>query len=287
MENQIANYNFKEGLPLEFEILNISKLLKDNSSALITPHRTDFYLILWFEEGYPTHFIDFKPIKIRPNTLLFINKNSIFHFDKNTDFKGQMILFTDNFFCETEMDKKYLSSSILFNDLLSVSKIDLSKVSPFILEIFQLLQKELQNPIDTYQSKIIRNHLKNILHYAERQRKTEGFIELQKDADLDLIILFKNILEDNFKNHRKVSFYCSKMHLTPKRLNRATTKVVGKTPKEIIDERILLEIKRLLVYSTESIKEIGSTMGFDESTNFIKYFKKHTSTTPLRFRETI
>jgi AraC family transcriptional regulator, transcriptional activator of pobA len=68
-------------------------------------------------------------------------------------------------------------------------------------------------------------------------------------------------------------------------LNQATTKVLGKSPKEIIDNRILLEAKRLLAHTNENVKEIAYTLGFEEPTNFIKYFKKHSTFTPTEFRE--
>jgi len=68
-------------------------------------------------------------------------------------------------------------------------------------------------------------------------------------------------------------------------LNQATSKVLDKSPKELIDDRILLEAKRLLVYGNKSIKEIAFQLGFEEPTNFIKYFRKHIDKTPMEFRE--
>ena len=68
-------------------------------------------------------------------------------------------------------------------------------------------------------------------------------------------------------------------------MNQATSKVLGKSPKELIDDRILLEAKRLLVHGNKSIKEIGFELGFEEPTNFIKYFRKHIGKTPMEFRE--
>jgi len=59
---------------------------------------------------------------------------------------------------------------------------------------------------------------------------------------------------------------------------------MGKTPKQLIDERILLEAKRLLVHSNDPGKIIGLSLGFDEPTNFNKFFKKHTGKTPSEFR---
>ena len=58
----------------------------------------------------------------------------------------------------------------------------------------------------------------------------------------------------------------------------------GKSPKEMIDDRVVLEAKRLLLYSDSSVKEISHELGFDEPTNFIKYFRKHVAQTPNTFR---
>ena len=55
--------------------------------------------------------------------------------------------------------------------------------------------------------------------------------------------------------------------------------------KELIDERVVLEAKRMLVHTSNSIKEIGFDLGFDEPTNFIKYFRKHEEKTPIEFRK--
>lgn len=53
----------------------------------------------------------------------------------------------------------------------------------------------------------------------------------------------------------------------------------------MIDDRVMLEAKRLLAHTQDTIKEIGYTLGYDEPTNFIKYFKKHNGQTPVEFRE--
>jgi AraC family transcriptional regulator, transcriptional activator of pobA len=97
--------------------------------------------------------------------------------------------------------------------------------------------------------------------------------------------LFKNLLDDQFRKLKTVSGYAGQMAVSEKRLTQATSTTVGKTPKELIDERVLLEIKRLLVHTSLSIKEIGYELGFEEPTNFIKYFKKHEGKTPIEFRE--
>jgi AraC family transcriptional activator of pobA len=120
---------------------------------------------------------------------------------------------------------------------------------------------------------------------ADREKRKHGFSEVKKGADLDYTLLFKDLLEKSFTGLKNVSAYAQKLHVSEKRLGQATYKVLGKTPKELINARILLEAKRLLVHGNQSIKEIGFQLGFEEPTNFIKYFRKHTNKTPVRFRE--
>jgi AraC family transcriptional regulator, transcriptional activator of pobA len=284
VNKDIHKYNFKEGLPQEFEILDFEYLFTNFSEEIIQPHRAEFYQILWFETGTATHLVDFKPIKTKPNTFLFINKNSVQIFDKNLSYKGKLILFTDTFFCKTETDTKFLSNNILFNDLLSISQINVSDNISMFTDVFKQLEIELKNPKDHCQSDILPNLLKNQLLHSERKRRKQDFIELKKDANLDYALQLKDLLESHFITQKKVSFYCEQLHLTSKRLNQVTSKIFGKTPKELINHRVLLESKRLLAHTHDSVKEIGFSLGFEEPTNFIKYFKKNTHKTPIEFR---
>ena len=285
MTPDIKKYDFKAGLPQEFEIVDIAKLYKEFKNTLTTTHRTGFYHIIWFQQGNPTHLVDFNPIKIKPNTLLFLNKDTVQRFDDKSKFGGKAILFTDSFFCKTEADTKFLRNSILFNDLFSVSQIQVKKQSKLFAGLLQQMTNELQDIKDNSQADILQNLLHNFLLYSERERRKQNFTEIKKGADLDYVMLFKDLLETGYKNQKQVNYYAKEIIITEKRLNQATTKVLGKTPKEIIDDRIMLEAKRILAHTTESVKEIGYDLGFDEPTNFIKYFKKHSKFTPTEFRE--
>jgi AraC-like DNA-binding protein len=283
MTEKIKKYDFKEGLPQEFEIIDFDLLLNEFSEEIKKPHRTEFYQILWFQSGSPVHVVDFKSVKIVPNSLLFINKNNVQLFDNQTTFKGKAILFTDNFYCKTKIDTQFLKSTILFNDLLSVARINIS--NSIIGTIFKQLETESKNQKDQYQADIIRNDLRNLLLHSERERKKQGFVELEKDTNLEYALIFKDRLERNFVQFKNVGFYANEMNISTKRLNQITSKIFGKSPKTIIDERVMLECKRLLVHTNESVKEIAYSLGFEEPTNFIKYFKKHTGETPISFGE--
>lgn len=285
MKSNIKKYSFKQGLPQEFELVGIGQLYNNHSDSLTTPHRASFYHILWFQKGSPTHLVDFNPVKIKPNTILFLNKDTVQRFDKKGGFDGKAILFTDSFFCKTEADIKYLRSSILFNDLFSVSQIQMSKTASLFAHLFQLMEIELENEKDISQPDILKNLLHNFLLLSERERRKQNFTEIKKSADLDYVMLFKDILENQFHNQKLVNNYARQLSVTEKRLNQATSKILDKSAKQMIDERVMLEAKRLLAHTNESVKEIGYNLGFDEPTNFIKYFRKHSNSTPVEFRE--
>jgi len=280
----IQKYSFKPGLPQELEIVGLADIYKEFEGNLTTPHRAGFYIIIWFQKGSPTHLVDFNPVKIKPNTILFLNKNIVHRFDSKGNFDGKAILFTDSFFCKTEADTKFLRSNILFNDLFAVSKIQLLRTASLFTDLFQQMETELMNPKDNYQSDILQNHLHNLLLHSDRERRKQNFTEIKKGANLDYVILFKDLIENQFLKQKLVGNYASQLRVTEKRLNQATSKILDKSPKQMIDERIMLEAKRLLAHTSESVKEIGFALGFDEPTNFIKYFRKHHSSTPVEFR---
>lgn len=285
MTKDIKKYDFKTGLSQELEIVDLSELYSKSKDILTHLHRTGFYHIIWFQNCNVTHWVDFKPIKIKPNSLLFLNKDVVHRFDDKEKVKGKVLLFTDSFFCKTESDTKFLRQSVLFNDLLEFSPLDIQNQSSQFDTLIKLMTDEIQILNDEFQSSILQTLLHNFLLFAEREKHKQGFIKIKKGADFDYVMLFKDLLETNYKTQKQVSYYAKKIIITEKRLNQATTKVLGKSPKELINDRILLEAKRILANTNESIKEIAYYLGFEEPTNFIKYFKKNLSITPTEFRE--
>ncbi|MEO6290593.1 MAG: AraC family ligand binding domain-containing protein, partial [Ginsengibacter sp.] len=211
MKSDIKKYSFKSGLPQEFEIIDIGQLYKEFSAEMTAPHRTGFYHIIWFQKGSPTHLVDFNLVKIKPNSILFLNKDTVQRFDKKGGFDGKVILFTDSFFCKTDTDKKFLSSSILFNDLFSVTQIQMSKTTALFADMFRLMETELENEKDISQSDILKNLLHNFLLLSERKRRQQNFTEVKKSADLDHVILFKDCLETNYHTLKQVSNYADKL----------------------------------------------------------------------------
>jgi AraC family transcriptional activator of pobA len=266
------------------EIISIADTFLKHRDNIAFPHRDNFYNIFWYQKGTANHFVDFKPVKVRPNSILFVNKHRVQMLDPKGGYDGKFLLFTDTFFEMYPDDSRYLGNNILFNDFLDEPVINIKNSSP-IISVFRDIESELLRPDDSVHYHLLHNLLHNFLLLSERERRKGGFSEIQKGEDLDYTVLFKKLLDDKFRTVKSVSGYSVLMSVSEKKLNRATTLTLGKTPKVLIDERVVLEAKRMLVHTNNSIKEIGFNLGFEEPTNFIKYFRKHEGKTPIEFRK--
>lgn len=284
MTRNIHKYDFKSGLPQEFEIVDLGQLYNDFTDIFTSSFRTGFYHIIWFKKGSPSLVIDFNPVQIKPNSIIFLPKDTVQRFDEKSPFEGKAILFTESFFCKSHNDVKFLRNSILFNDLFSVAKIQFQKSTDIFDNLLQLMELEFGTEREIYQSDILKNLLHNFLIISERERRKQNFTEIKRGAQLDYVLHFKDLLEANYRKLRQVGNYAEKMSVSQKQLNKATSNILGKSPKKMIDDRVILEAKRLLVHTNMSIKSIGFDLGFDEPTNFAKYFRKQTNSTPIEFR---
>lgn len=284
MTGNIHKYDFKSGLAHEFEIVDLGQLYNDFTAIFTSSFRTGFYHIIWFKKGSPSLIIDFNPVKIKPNTIIFLPKDTVQRFDEKSTFEGKAILFTESFFCRSESDIKFLRNSILFNDFFSVAKIQFQKPNDIFDNLLQIMELEFGTERMIYQSDILKNLLHNFLIISERERRKQNFIEIKRGTQLDCVLHFKDLLEANYRRLRQVSNYAAKMNVTQKQLNQATSTVLGKSPKKMIDDRVILEAKRLLAHTNMSIKSIGFDLGFEEPTNFAKYFRNQTNSTPIEFR---
>jgi AraC-like DNA-binding protein len=95
---------------------------------------------------------------------------------------------------------------------------------------------------------------------------------------------FQQILEQNFGRWHQVADYARHLGCAARSLTRATADAAGMSAKEFIVSRINLEAKRLLAHTDLSVSQIADSLGFDEETNFVKFFKRDTGCTPAAFR---
>ena len=90
-------------------------------------------------------------------------------------------------------------------------------------------------------------------------------------------------MEADFAASHKVQHYAQALGVSDKTLSRVCMAVVGLPAKAVINARLLLEAKRLLAHTAMPIQAVAIELGFDEATNFVKFFRKEGGTTPLAF----
>lgn len=272
----IKTYTFNP-LPVEIEVKDLL-FMRDLPHILGKPHQAEFFQMIWIKTGSLRCRIDFELTTIEANELLIITAGQVCQFDVHATYTGRLVLFTANFFTRTEEDAHFLHTAEILS-LVNSNKI--VKLSACMIEpLFLLLEKELEKEKDSFQLAIAQNYLRIVLLEAERRVKPTHLIP----TDLQ-IQSFYQAVESHFKINRNVNYYASLLGISEKKLTQEIKQRTGLTPKVCIDTRVVLEAKRLLSYSSLSVKELSFILGFEEPTNFIKYFRKHTQLTPQVFRE--
>ncbi len=263
-----------------FEIASFNELFKNidlNTHFMTKPHRIKFYHILYFTKSNDYHYIDFKNYKIEDNTLLFLSKDQVHSFSKTANYEGFVILLTDEFLKRNLLN---LEKS-MFNILLKPSIIeDASSIYKFL---FEQLYNDYKNN-SSYKEKLNGTLFNYIILKAQEDISKQNLSNINEKYTL-IYNKFKNLLYSNYYKNRSVNFYSDLLKITPKHLNVICKEHSKLNTKQIIDNYIILESKRRLISTNKAIKEISYELGFIETTNFIKYFKKHTNISPSSFRQ--
>ena len=154
-----------------------------------------------------------------------------------------------------------------------------------VTELLDRMASDAQLPVD-------RNRLNGLLALQTRvlaSRLALGVADQERTQLIDPTVLgryhdFRAAVEREFRRWHQVGPYAEHLGYSPKSLDRSCRAAAAMTAKRVIVERILLEAKRLLAHSQLPVASISHQLGFDEATNFVKYFKRETGTTPNQLR---
>lgn len=270
---------------LGIEILTLESLFKRRLNHLLeAPQRVHFYLILLFTQGAGTHSVDFTDYACDEESLLLISTGQVQQFRVNLANNGYLILFTPEFLYQNATELDLFHSLQVFEHALFSPHLQLSVEQQQLLRhLCGIIQHEYQKPTDELSGEILRHLLRALLMHIERIRKTSAFSQRVAPYYQEFVA-FRKLVERDLTRSRSVQYYARQLAVSPKKLNDLTRKVLNKTAKEFIEEQVILEAHRFLAQGHMSIKEIGYQLGFSEHTNFVKFFKKHTHTSPAAFR---
>lgn len=274
-----------KGKGLPFALVSHAELM--GSDDLFTPSLRDFHVIFWFKKGSGTYYVDFEAFTFQPNTIVLISKDQLHYIvPPEEDWEVQSIVFKSDFVYRTDVDLQHL-----FNFGIQCHNLGEQILTPDAntVQALELFSAQMKQVFETWQEPHRSNAFYHWLCLFLIQCETLQPASVQQEKstiseDDKMINAFTSLLETHFASEFKVDFYLDQLGLTNKSLSRLTKKRFHLSPKAVINERRLLEIKRLLRGTTKPVKEIGYALHFDEPTNLVKYFKKGTGMTPNAFR---
>lgn len=150
------------------------------------------------------------------------------------------------------------------------------------------LIKELEEEFsiqDRNQEEMLRLLLKRFIICCTRLARQQLVAELMEDDSLDIVREFNVLVEEHFRQYHNVSDYAAIMHRSPKTLSNVFSRQANKKPQAVIHERLVLEAKRMLLYTSHSVKEIGLALNFEEASTFSRFFARYTGMSCSAFRK--
>ena len=121
----------------------------------------------------------------------------------------------------------------------------------------------------------------DVVRLAASRARSGAVTLTQSDPTVDAL---RDLIEDNFRRERLLSFYASKLAMTPDRLNDHVKRATGVTAGHLIRQRVLTEAKRQLVFTNQAIQEISYDLSFSDPSHFARFFRAQTGATPQEFR---
>lgn len=274
MRKDIPKYEFNNAQNIEFELTSISDILKKSKSELTIPHRQNFYGLFFFTNSNGKYYVDFKEYNIKKDTLFFISNEQVHYFKDIDKTEGKIILFT-NSFLENDFLIEQVFEQNIGNPMLSINTQQVKEFNLLISQIKSIYTSSKKMKVD-----ILKKFLEIIL--LETFLVNQEFYPTQS-INYKRFIQFKKDLKKHFKNERGVTFYAEKQYITAKTLNIATRDIIDKSAKQFISDYIILLAKRMLIKSNTN--QISYELGFDEPTNFVKFFKNKEGISPTMFQK--
>ncbi len=271
-----------------FAFRTMQEIEANASGHVEVPHRHNYYTIIWAKEACGKHFIDYREYQIQPNKIFFVSPGQVHQVITHKNSTGDVIMFTREFLNRYYINEEFIYNLGLFADVPDTPPIIINEEGAKILEsITQNIAKAMHENAPFKYERIgayVKLFLLECNRYAIIPR--EDFPEFDQSGR-SIVKTFKQLLEENFEHWHKVNDYAAKLNITPDYLNNVLKAAIGKSAKEYIQQRIILEAKRLGVHTSLSSKEIAFQLGFEDPSHFSRFYKNIEKESFSSFRNTL
>jgi AraC-like DNA-binding protein len=197
----------------------------------------------------------------------------------------RMIRFNRPFYCILDHDSDVGCKGVLFFGASQLPIIELKNDDLMKFEtLWDMFNLEMKST-DDLQLEMLQMMLKRLLILSTRLYKEQRTTNSLEYSSLDLIRSFNYLVETHFKELKTVAEYANELNKSPKTIANYFSKFADKTPLQFIQERIMLEARRLICFSDKPIKEVAYELGYEDIQSFSRFFKKNEGVAPTEYRE--
>ena len=248
------------------------------------PSRLDFHQLILVTQGRFGHTVDFQSESTRTGSLLAMRPGQVQRFEANKPWDGWVVIFRP----ESVQPPGGVGSplwGLSVDDIpvqLALGKASFEPVREAMAQMHQdaklACQMQLVGALERaqLQALLIRLQIASEQLQASPANDTSLARHFRK---------FRQAAEQRFHEWHQISAYANALGISEKTLSRATQEVTGLSAKAYLSKRIALEAKRMLAYTRWPIAQVADKLGFDEATNFIKFFRREAGFAPGEFRK--
>jgi AraC family transcriptional activator of pobA len=269
-----------------YKKFGVIKIDKTNFDSINGAQYAQYIKVLYLPADY-TLTVDFSQFVTKKNSLFFINSNQYLRLEKAGAPGGVFIYYNRDFYCIQIHDEEVACDGLLFNNIYGMPMtVPPPGEDKFIADALDNIIKELAGR-ETSREEMIRTYLKQVIIRATRVWKQQQLRELKTApaGDIEFFRNFSRLVEIHFRDKHSVTDYADLLAMAPKTLSKKFNRLRLTQPNDIIKERIILEAKRLLAYTSMSIKEIAYLLGYDDPAYFNRLFTNKQGCTPATFRK--
>ncbi len=274
-----------KGSPAPFVIKTMEEIDKALGGIADNPHRHNYYTVIWPVNASGKHIIDFREYDILNDHIFFVSPGQVHQVITDPNPAGYVILFSPEFLEKNSIRRDFISDLKIFQKSDETPPLPISTTMAANLKTFteqMMLAFHRQN--DMY-LEMIGAYLKLFLIECNGQCSLSSFTDTQSiEVGKTLIKNFKEAVEKHFREWHQVKDYAEALYVTPSYLNEAIKSSIDIPAKEFIQNRLILEAKRMALFTNKTAKEIGYELGFQDPSHFSKFFKRNTAQSLQDFR---
>lgn len=263
------------------EVLSLAELHRRMAArpAMDTAQRIDFHQLLAVEDGTLQHMVDFTDHTVGPGAWLWVRPGQVQQFRDPTGATGTLVLFRPDAVDAPTAAQTRLEDPFGRTDW-HLSEEDSVATGEALQHLVRAFGSTRQLPAPI-RSRILGHLLAVVLLQLTHPATPLGSPAAEHT---ETFLRFRTVVEERFARTRHVGDYARALGYSPRTLTRATTAAAGMSAKEFVDARVVLGAKRLLAHGEDPVARVAGRLGFDDASNFVKYFALRTGATPAAFR---